>query len=90
MRFDEPRVSVGVRAFSVNVTFTVRVRPPPLTVMVPVFVPTAAVDVSTVTETVPLFDPVAGLTVSQLTASETLQATFDVIVSDWAAGLVAP
>ena len=72
---------VGVAA-RFNVTFTVRVRPPPLTVMVPVFVPTAAVGVFTVTETVPLFDPVAGLTVSQLTASDTLQVTFDVIGKD--------
>ena len=61
-----------------------------MTVIVPVLVPRAAVVVSTVTVTVPLFEPLAGLTVSQLTASETLQAEFDVIDSDWAAGFAAP
>lgn len=90
VRLDAPSVSVGVGAFSVSVTFTVRVRPPPLMVMVAVFAPTAAVVVSTVTETVPLFEPVAGLTVNQLTASETLQATFDVMDSDWGDGFAAP
>ena len=82
VKLDEPTVSVGVGAFSVSVTFTVRVTPPPLTEMMPVLLPTAAVAVSTITETVPLLDPVAGLTVSQLRASETLQATFDVINRD--------
>jgi hypothetical protein len=82
VRLPELTFNVVGAAARFNVTFTVRVRPPPLTVMVPVFVPTAAVDVFTVTETVPLFDPVGGLTVSQLTASETLQVTFDVIGND--------
>ena len=86
----EPTVRVGAGALSVSVTVTVRVRPPPVTVMVPVLLPSAAVAVSTVTDTVPLLEPLAGLTVSQLTASETLQATFDVIDSDWAAGFAAP
>ena len=61
-----------------------------MTVMVPVLAPTAAVAWSTVTVTVPLFEPLAGLTASQLTASVTDHDAFDVIDSDWAAGLVAP
>ena len=65
-----------------NVTLRVRVRPPPETVIVPLFVPTIALVGSTVTVSEPLFKPLAGLTLSQLTASDTLQATFDVIVSD--------
>ena len=56
----------------------------------PALVPTAAVAVSTATVRVPLFEPLAGLTASQLTASVTLHDAFDVIDSDWAAGLVAP
>ena len=65
-----------------SVTLTVRVRPPPVIVMVPVFVPTAAVAWSMATVSVPLLEPLAGLTVSQLTASLTLHATLDVIDSD--------
>ena len=83
-------LSVVGAAANVNVTFTVRVSPPPVTVIVPVLVPTAAVVVSTATASVPLFEPLAGLTVSQLTASVTFHDAFDVIDSDWAAGLVAP
>ena len=52
-----------------NVTFTVRVSPPPVTVIVPVLVPTAAVVLSTATASLSLFEPLAGLTASQLTAS---------------------
>ena len=61
----------------VRETFTVRVIPPPVTVIVPLLVPTVAVVVSTLTVTVPLLEPLAGLTVSQLTASVTVQATLD-------------
>ena len=73
--------NVVAAAVKVSVTFTVWVSPPPVTVMLAVLVPMTAVVVSTVTVTVPLFEPLAGLTVSQLTASETLQAEFDVIDS---------
>ena len=89
-RLDELTVKDAAGALSVSVTVTVRVRPPPVTVMVPVFVPTVAVAVSTVTVRAPLFEPLAGLTVSQLTASVTVQATFEVIESDCAAGFAAP
>ena len=65
-----------------NVTFTVRVRPPPETVMAPLLVPTMAVVGSTVTASEPLLEPLEGLTLSQLTASDALQATFDVIDND--------
>jgi hypothetical protein len=90
VKLEEPIVKVDAGALSVNVTLTVRVMPPPVTVMVPVLVPTVAVAWSTVTVTVPLFEPLAGLTASQLTASVTVHDAFDVIDSDWAAGLVAP
>ena len=90
VRLEEPIVNVGAGALSVSVTLTVRVSPPPVTVIAPVLVPTAAVAVSTATVSVPLFEPLAGLTVSQLTASVTFHDAFDVIDSDWAAGLVAP
>ena len=82
VRLPELTFNVVGGAARFNVTFTVRVRLPPLTVMVPVFVPTAAVVVSTVTETVPLFDPVAGLTLSQLTDSLTLHETLELIGND--------
>jgi hypothetical protein len=65
-----------------NVTLTVRVRPPPVTVMVPVLVPTAAVAWSTMTVSVPLFEPLAGLTASQLTASVAVHDTLDVMDND--------
>src|SRR6476620_813370 len=90
VKVDEPTVNVGVGALSVSVMLTVRVSPPPVTVIAPVLVPTVAVAVSTATVRVPLFEPLAGLTASQLTASVTVHDAFDVIDSDWAAGLVAP
>jgi hypothetical protein len=90
VKLDEPTVNVAVGALRVSVTFTVRVTPPPVTVSVPVFVPTAAEVVSTATASMPLFEPLAGLTVSQLTASVTLHDTFEVIPNDWAAGFAAP
>jgi hypothetical protein len=83
-------VKVGAGALSVNATFTVRVNPPPVTVIVPVLLPTVAVAWSTETVTVPLLDPLAGLTESQLRGSVTLQEPLEVIVKDWLAGLAAP
>ena len=82
VRLPELTFNVVGAAARFNVTFTVRVRPPPETVIVPLFVPTRALIGSTVTVSEPLFKPVAGLTLSQLTASDTLQVTFDVIGND--------
>jgi hypothetical protein len=75
-------VKLGAGALRESVTLTVRVSPPPVTVIVPVLLPTLAVAVSTVTVSVPLFEPLAGLTVSQLTVSEALHDTLDVSDSD--------
>lgn len=69
-------------AFSVRLTLTVRVIPPPVTVMVPVLLPTAAVAVLILTVRVPLFDPDVGLTVSQLALSAAVQLPLDVRVID--------
>ena len=90
VKLEEPIVKVGAGALSVNVTLTVRVMPPPVTVMVPVLVPTVVVAWSTVTVTVPLFEPLAGLTVSQLRDSATLQDPLELIERDLLAGLAAP
>jgi len=79
-----------VGAVSESVTFTVRVSPPPVIVIVPLLLPTFAVAVSTETVTVPLLEPLAGLTVSQLRASVMLQEPLEVMVNSWLAGLVAP
>ena len=68
-------------AFNVSVTFTVRVIPPPETVIVAVFVPTVAVLVFTLTVTLPLFDAEVGLTVNQLVFSLTVHDVFEVTAS---------
>ena len=75
-------VKLGAGALTESVTFTVRVRPPPVIVIVPVLLPTLAVVVFTVTMTVPLFEPLAGLTVSQLRDSATLQDPLELIDRD--------
>jgi hypothetical protein len=82
VRLVELTVKVGVGALSVNATFTVRVNPPPVTVIVPELLPTVAVAWSTETVTAPLLEPLAGLTVSQLSPSVTLQEPLDVMVKD--------
>ncbi len=71
-------------------TPTVLVVPPPVRVIVALFVPTDAVAVFTLTVRVLLFEAVRGLTVSQLAFSLTLQLVFEVIASAWVAGLAAP
>ena len=75
-------VNVGAAVLSESVTFTVRLSPPPVIVIVPLLLPTLAVAISTETVTVPLLDPLAGLTVSQLSASVTLQEPLEVMVRD--------
>ena len=82
VRLPELTFNVVGGAARFNVTFTIRVRPPPETVIVPLFVPTIALVDSTVTVSEPLFKPVAGLTLSQLTASLTLHETFELIGND--------
>jgi hypothetical protein len=82
VRLPELTFNVVGGAARFNVTFTVRVRPPPETVIVPLFVPTIAVVGSTATVTGPLFTPLAGLTLSQLTDSLTLHETLEVIDND--------
>src|SRR5687767_240683 len=64
--------------------------PPPVTVIVPLLVPTDAVEVFTLMVTVPLFEPLAGLTVSQPSGSLTVHEPLELTVNDWAAGLAAP
>jgi hypothetical protein len=68
-------------AFRVSVTPTVFVIPPPVNVMVALFVPTDAVDVFTLTVMLPLFEDDVGLTVIQLALSLTLQLVFEVTAS---------
>jgi hypothetical protein len=82
VKLDAPTVNVAVGALSVKATLTVRVRPPPVNVIVPVLLPRLAVAVSTVTVSVPLFEPLAGLTASQLIASLILHETLDVMGND--------
>ncbi len=74
----------------VRVTAMVLVMLPPVIVMVPLFVPTVAVAVLTLTVTVPLFEPEVGLAVSQLPFVLTVHDALDVTVNDWLAGLAAP
>ena len=73
-----------------NVTPTVLVTPPPVSVMVALLVPTVAVDVFTLTVMLPLFDPDVGLTVNQLLFSVTLQLVLEVTETVWFVGLAAP
>jgi hypothetical protein len=65
----------------VRVTVMVLVVPPPVTVIVALFVPTVAVLVFTLTVKLPLLDPDVGFTVIQLAFSLTVQDVLDVIVS---------
>ena len=67
--------------FNVKVTPTVLVRPPPVMVMVALFVPTVAVAVFTLTVRLLLLDPDVGLTVSQLAFSLTVQVVFEATAS---------
>ena len=68
-------------ALSVSVTLIVRVIPPPVTLMVALFVPTTAVAVFTLTVNVPLLDAEAGVQASQLVFSLTVQEVFEVTAS---------
>ena len=65
-------------ALSVRVTFTLRVTPPPVSVMIALFVPTVAVLVFTLTVTLPLLELDVGLTDNQLALSLTVHDVLDV------------
>ena len=65
-------------ALNVSVTFTLRVRPPPFSVMTALFVPTVAVLVFTLTVTLPLLELEAGFTDNQLALSLTVHDVLDV------------
>ena len=69
-------------ALSVRITVTVLVIPPPVTVMVPLLVPTMALVVFTLTITVLLLDPEVLLTVNQLAFLLTVHAVLDVTERD--------
>ena len=67
---------------SVRVTVMVLLMPPPVIVMLPLFVPTVAVAVLTLTVMVPLLEPDVGLTVSQLPFVLAVHDVLDVTVND--------
>ena len=69
-------------ALRVRVTETVRVIPPPVTVIVAELVPTEAEEVFTLTVKVPLLEAAGGVTVNQLALSETVQEVFAVKARD--------
>ena len=65
--------------FSIRVTFTVLVMPPPITVMVAELFPWVAVAVFTLAVMVPLLEPDIGLSDSQDALSLTVHAPFELI-----------
>ena len=73
-----------------RVTLTVPVLPPPVTVMVPVFVPTDALPRLILAVMVLLPVPEVGLRVSHEVLLLAVQLPFDVTVTDWLAGLLPP
>lgn len=77
-------------AFNVNVTFTVRVRPPLVTVMVVELFPWVAVVVFTLAVMVPLFEPDVGVSDSQEAPSLALHAPLELMAMVWAEGFAAP
>jgi hypothetical protein len=77
-------------AFNVSVTFTVRVMPPPVTVMVAVLLPRLAVEVFTLAVIVPLFEPDVGLSDNQEASSLAVHVWFEVTATVWFVGFAAP
>ncbi len=73
---------VNEAAVTVRVTLTVLVVPPPLTVMVPLLLPTDALLRLTLAVTVRFPDPDVGLRVSHETLLLAVQLPFDVTVTD--------
>jgi hypothetical protein len=74
--------TVSEAAETVRVTATVLVVPPPVTVMVALFVPTAALARLMLAAMVPFPEPEVGLKVSQAALSLAVQLPFDVTVTD--------
>jgi hypothetical protein len=81
---------VNDAAETVRGTVTVLVAPPPVTVMVALFVPTAALPRLMLAVMAPLPDPDVGLRLSHDALLLAVQFPFDVTVTDWFAGLVPP
>ena len=78
-------------AFSVSLTLTVLVIPPPVTVIVAILLlPRLAVDVFTLAVTVPLFEPDVGVSDNQVTSSLAVHVWFEVTVTVWFVGFAAP
>lgn len=75
-------VTVKEGAETVNVTVTVLIVPPPVTLMTALLIPTIAVAKSTLAVTVPLPDPEAGLIVSHALLLLAVQVPFEVMVTD--------
>lgn len=80
--------TVSGAAETARVTLTVLVVPPPVTVMVALFVPVAALPRLTLAVIVPLPEPEVGLRVSHEVLLLAVQLPFDVTVIDWLAGLL--
>lgn len=73
-----------------RVTLTVLVVPPPVTVILPLFVPTDALPRLMLAVMVPLPEPDVGVRVNHDVLLLAVQLPFDVTATDWLAGLVPP
>ena len=82
--------TVSEAAATVRVTLAVLVVPPPVTVMVALLVPRAALRRLMLAVMVPLPEPEVGLTVSHDVLLLAVQLPFDVTVTDWLGGLDPP
>lgn len=82
--------AVNEAADTVSVTEIVLVSPPLVTVIVALFVPTAADDKATLAATEPLPLPDDGLRVSQVALLLAVQLPFELTVTAWLAGFVPP
>jgi hypothetical protein len=77
-------------AFSVSVTLTVLVIPPPVAVIVAVLLPRLAFAVFTLAVIVPLVEPDVGLIDNQEALSLTVHVPFELTVTVWFVGFAAP
>jgi hypothetical protein len=82
--------TVNVAAETVRVTLTVLVVPPPVTVIVALFVPTDALPRLMLGVMVPLPEPDVGLRVSHPLLLLAVQLPFDVTVTDWLVRVLPP
>jgi hypothetical protein len=74
----------------VSVTFTVRVIPPPVTVIIALLLPRVAVEVFTLAVRVALFEPEVWLSDSQDALSLAVHVWFELTVTVWFVGFAAP